>query len=250
MPRRKVEAYLITGGRFHDTDFARLELLKLLGEHPHVKTRVGNDYRDVEGIQAAQFLVTYTCDLLPSPAETAALRSYIAGGGRWFALHGTNSVLRLTDDGSCRCPTDIAPEFLELLGTQFMAHPPIGSYQVEVCDADHPLTRGLESFVTVDELYLSQSTSNIHPLLQTRFEGATPGFVDTPVWRGDQPHPVAYLRSFGKGEILYLTLGHCRGHYDLQPLLDFNPIIERCSWNMPVYYELLRRGIAWAQSTC
>jgi type 1 glutamine amidotransferase len=65
-----------------------------------------------------------------------------------------------------------------------------------------------------------------------------------------QPHPVLYVRRFGEGEILHLTLGHCRGHYDLQPLLDFNPIVERCSWNMPVYYELLRRGIAWAQTTC
>jgi len=47
--------------------------------------------------------------------------------------------------------------------------------------------------------------------------------------------------------VLYLTLGHCRGHYDMQPLIDWYPHRERGAWELPVYYELLRRGIAWAK---
>jgi hypothetical protein len=247
MPHKKTTAYLITGGRFHAMDFARLELLKLLGEQHHIRTKTGNDYRDIEGIAAADFLITYTCDLLPTPAQAAALRGYIANGGKWFALHGTNSVLRITDEGGCKCPDDAAPDFFELLGTQFKAHPPIGPYRVDITDPSHPLTQGLESFETVDEQYLSKPRADIHMLLETRFVGEATGFVDDLHWVDDRPQPVLYLRKFGKGEILYLTLGHCRGHYDLQPLADFNPIIERCSWNLPVYYELLRRGINWAQ---
>jgi hypothetical protein len=46
---------------------------------------------------------------------------------------------------------------------------------------------------------------------------------------------------------MYLTLGHCRGHLDLQPMVDFYPQVERCAWESPVYYELLRRGLAWAK---
>ena len=30
-------------------------------------------------------------------------------------------------------------------------------------------------------------------------------------------HPVFYIKNHGAGAVLYLTLGHCRGHYDLQP---------------------------------
>ena len=33
----RVDAYLVAGGRYHDIDYARLELLNLLSEHPHVK---------------------------------------------------------------------------------------------------------------------------------------------------------------------------------------------------------------------
>ena len=47
-----------------------------------------------------------------------------------------------------------------------------------------------------------------------------------------------YLYSFGAGEVLYLTLGYCRGKYDLIPLMYIAPV-ERCVWNYPVIYELL-----------
>ena len=41
----------------------------------------------------------------------------------------------------------------------------------------------------------------------------------------------------------------CRGHHDMRPLMDDYPAIERCSWDTPEYYELLRRGIRWALGT-
>ena len=48
--------------------------------------------------------------------------------------------------------------------------------------------------------------------------------------------------------MLYLTLGHCRGHYDMQPLMDFYPVVEKGSWALPVYYDLVGRGIGWAKT--
>ena len=245
MPAAKVNAYLVTGGRFHDTDFARLELLKLLAEVANVRTKVGNDYSDIAGIAASDFLITYTCDLLPTASEVADLRRWVEDGGRWFALHGTNSILRLIGTTGCRCPDDELPEFFELLGTQFKAHPVIAPYRVDIVDPDHQMTRGIESFETLDEQYLSVPKSAIEVLMETRFAGEAPGFIDHEHW-DDGTHPVLYTKRVGAGEILYLTLGHCRGHYDLEPIADFNPIVERCSWNMPVFYELLRRGIRWA----
>ena len=58
-------------------------------------------------------------------------------------------------------------------------------------------------------------------------------------------HPVFYLKPRGKGGVLYNTLGHCRGHYDLQPLAPWWPTLDRCAWDLPVFYDLLRRGIGW-----
>ena len=39
----RIDAYLVTGGKYHDVDFARLELLKLLAEHDDVRVRVAAD---------------------------------------------------------------------------------------------------------------------------------------------------------------------------------------------------------------
>ena len=107
--------------------------------------------------------------------------------------------------------------------------------------------RGLEPFDANDELYLSEFHGPVKTLLETRFTGKVPGF-DPLEWNDDAPRPVMYLHDVGKGQVLYLTLGHCRGHYDMQPVLDYYPVIERGSWELPVYHELLRRGLAWAKS--
>jgi len=32
----------------------------------------------------------------------------------------------------------------------------------------------------------------------------------------------------------------------MRPLMDVYPRVERCAWEQPVFYTLLRRGIAWA----
>ena len=235
--------HLVAAGKYHDIDFARLELLKLLAEHPNVRTTVAVDYADVARITTCDVLITYTCDLVADPAQTEVLKAFLARGGRWFALHGTNSILRTLEDGRVATPHE-RPDFMALLGTQFAAHPPIGAYKVEVVDPGHDLTRGLRGFKVVDELYLSRPTAPIHTLLQTRFEGQCPDFVDAH-WEATLS-PVLYLRELGAGAVLYLTLGHCRGHYDLYPQVAYVPHPERCAWNYPVFYELLRRGLRWA----
>jgi hypothetical protein len=32
----------------------------------------------------------------------------------------------------------------------------------------------------------------------------------------------------------------------MQPLLDYWPTVDRCAWDLPVFYTLLRRGVKWA----
>ena len=239
----RIDAHFVAAGKYHDIDFARLELLKLLAEHPEIRTTVANDYSDVVRIGQCRFLVTYTCDLMPTPDEAAAIRTFLENGGRWLALHGTNSILRFTDVG-VDSPEE-RPDVMEMLGSQFKAHPPIGApFRVTVNNHDHPLTRGIEDFDVVDELYLMKTLAPIEVLMQTSFTGEATGFIDAQ-W-DDPAVPVLYLRQLGKGSVLYNTLGHCRGHYDLTELMPFWEHPERCAWNYPVYHEMLRRGIRWA----
>lgn len=240
----RIDAYLVAGGRYHDIDFARIELLKLLAEHPEVRVVVGSDYRDTEAIEASRFLVTYTCDVRPSEDEQKALERFVSEGGRWLALHGTNSALDFTAKGvaSPRC----FPTLARVLGSQFVAHPPIQQYAVELCAPEHPLVTGIEPFETDDELYLCEyhDREQLVPLLDTHYSGDAKGFVESD-WSKADRHLISYLRPLGKGAVLYNTLGHCRGHWDMRPAMDYYPQVERCSWEKPQYYELLRRGIRW-----
>jgi hypothetical protein len=237
-----IQVHLISAGRFHDIDFARLELLKLLAENPRMRTSVAMDYGDTERIAECDLLITYTCDVVATPAETGILREFLQRGGRWLALHGTNSILRFTEEGLVDCPEEAA-EFMVLLGTRFAAHPPIAPFKLFMTRPDHPLTKGLRDCWIEDELYLSRPTGPIDVLIHTSFTGSAPEFVDRD-W--DEPQvPVLYTREIGEGAVLYLTLGHCRGHYDLQPVSGFWPHPQRCGWNYPVFYELLRRALRW-----
>lgn len=242
MPQR---ALLVCGGRFHDFDFARSEILSLLGAHPDVRTRVFEDFREMSALAEANFLVTYTCDVRPTESEQEALADFVRKGGRWLALHGTNSILEFDKEGIVHCPK-AAPLFSEVLGSRFLGHPPISAYRVDVSQPEHPLVVGIESFEVNDELYLCELSAEIDTLLETHFSGNISGFAHSD-WSQVAPRPVMYLRNYGKGQVLYNTLGHCRGRYDMQPLILDYPQVERGAWEQPVYYELLRRGLIWAK---
>jgi type 1 glutamine amidotransferase len=240
---KTVSVYLVAAGDYHDIDFARLELLKLLAELPNVRSEVASSYTDVDAIARSDVLITYTCNLVPTDAEQQALRAFVASGRRWFALHGTNSILRFLDSGKVDSP-EIAPVLMDTLGTQFIAHPPIAPFQVRCADPTHELVAGIDEFETDDELYLSRIHGDLQLLLYAEYNGQAKGFVEED-WQNDEPRPVYYINRVGDGEVLYLNLGHCRGHYDMQPMIDFYPKIERGSWDKPEYYELLRRGISY-----
>jgi len=242
---KRVNCVLIAGGKYHDIDFARLELLKLLAEDERVRVRVFEDYSNLDALAKADILVSYTCDVIPALHEQEALRAFVERGGRWYALHGTNSFLRFLSSGLVDSPR-WAPHFMETLGSMFIAHPPIAPYRVTVADRSHPLVEGVEPFEATDEHYLVETYGELHVLLETEFEGEAAGFVEN-AWPKAK-HPVFYLHPIGQGAVLYLTLGHCRGHYDMQPMIEFYPVQEKGSWALPVFYDLLRRGLSWAKA--
>ena len=66
MPEDSISVYLVAAGQYHDIDFARLEILKLLGEEGRFRTKVATDYADMESIRASDFLISYTCNLIPT----------------------------------------------------------------------------------------------------------------------------------------------------------------------------------------
>ena len=242
---RTINVYLVAAGQWHDIDFARLELLKLLAENDKIRVAVAQNYHDVDAIARSDFLITYTCNLAPTETEQQALRDFVASGKRWFALHGTNAIINHLGNFKFECP-ETYPVLMQTLGTQFIAHPPVKPFKVRVVDREHELVKGIGDFETTDELYLCRVHGELHSLLETRYTGKfEAGFLIND-WPDDEPRPVYYINKVGNGEVLYLNLGHCRGHYDMQSLgIAYYPVVERCAWELPQYYELLRRGIAY-----
>jgi type 1 glutamine amidotransferase len=245
----RIDVYLIAGGKYHNIDHARLEILKLLAEQPRIKAKVGADYSDIEDICAADFIISYTCDVLPTEEQTSKLCEFIRSGKKWYALHGTNSILRFLDqdDGGFRvdCP-DENTAFMELLGSQFMSHPPIQEYQVQATEPDHPLVKNIPSFKVDDELYLCKFYGEYQTLLHTHWSDPVENFIRDDWMKDSDVQPVLYIHRYGLGQVLYLTLGHCRGKYDMQPLIEEYPVPEEGAWKTEEFYELLRRGIQWA----
>ncbi len=237
-----INAYLVANARFHDTDFARLSLLQLLAEIPEIRTRVSDSFSDTKAIGDSNFLLTYTCDLRPDEVEERALRDFVSSGKRWIALHGTNAFLDFTPKG-LQCPRSHAI-FMETLGSRFISHPPSQPYQVTISDPGHPLVAGLETFEASDEIYLCEYYGEVKPLLETRFTGTfQSGYVENE-WLDDDPRLVAYTHPVGAGEVLYITLGHCCGKYDMQPIQEAAEVV-RGSWENPTFMELLRRALRW-----
>jgi uncharacterized protein len=250
--QRRIDCHLVVGGWWHDFDYARLQLLQLLASDIRIRTTVASDYEDTDRLGRCQLLVTYTCNVRPSQAAQDALRNWVAGGGRWLALHGTNSAIEPPAEmgkGPFTTPRAFAT-FADTLGSQFLSHPAIEPYEVSIAPgAEHdPLVAGIEPFHANDELYLSELHGELELLLQTRWTGDTgAGFAER-AWHDDEPRPVMYRKALGDGAVVYLTLGHCRSHYDMiAPPFNgrYWPNIERGSWELDEFHELLRRMLSW-----
>jgi type 1 glutamine amidotransferase len=244
---RRINALLVAGGRNHDFDFVRRELLKRTVENPAVHTTVRSDFSDIDALTSADFLVSYTCDVRPTATEQQALRSFVAEGGRWLALHATNALADLNVDGVATATTGWS-SFFELLGTKFIAHPAIRQFDVRAPQGvSHPLLADIRNFRTTDEIYLVERTADIDVLLETTYVGPTTGVPAH--WDDETPQPVLYIRRLGRGSIVYLTLGHASERKDIQPTVDDDlGAVERCSWEVPEFSEILERAFEWAWS--
>jgi type 1 glutamine amidotransferase len=134
---------------------------------------------------------------------------------------------------------------METLGSRFIAHPPLQPYMVTISSPEHPLVAGLEPFEVSDELYLCEYYGEHTPLLETRFTGTFQSGYAENEWPDDEPRLVAYTHPVGEGEVLYITLGHCCGRFDMRPIQDIAEVV-RGAWEDATYLELLRRGLRWA----
>lgn len=150
----------------------------------------------------------------PDPGERARanLKKFIEGGKGLVLVHN-----------ACGAFQDW-PEIKEIAGrawnpNRVRGHDPYGPFLVEITGVDHPITKGMKSFETADELYTCLFTSG-RPVEVLAKATST---VDK------KDYPMALVNHYGKGRVFLCVLGH-----DVKAL------------SPQAVQDLYRRGTAWA----
>ncbi len=134
---------------------------------------------------------------LPLPDKEAFVK-WIADGHAFIGIHAATDTFHGF------------PEFVKMIGGEFLTHGP----QVEVdClkdDPAHPATKHLPNAWTLfDEIYQFKNyeRSAVHQLLSLdkHPNEKTPGF-----------YPVSWTKSYGQGRVFYTSLGHREDIWDPQ----------------------------------
>jgi type 1 glutamine amidotransferase len=250
----------------HDIDYARLRILELLQEEGRATTSVASDFADLEDwLGRSDLLVSYSAGPYPDDEQSDALADWLAGGGRWLALHGSSGgrAVPLPDGQPGRRMKKLRHH--AVLGAFFLNHPPIRKFTVDVRDSEHPLTKRVpSSFEVMDELYLVelQAPEQSHVLLSTSSLPADDpaprefGFQygkDTSVDPDGRTRVLGYVREHGRGAVAYIALGHCHSpSTNIQPWVDPSVDAEgntphhfRGSWETEAFSQLLRNGVEW-----
>lgn len=130
---------------------------------------------------------------------------YIRAGGGFLVVHSGLAYNRT------RCS-----EYVDLVGSQFISHPPRCTVNVLVTKPEHPVADGISDFVIRDEHYGMEMACEDADI-----------FLESTSEKGGR-QPTGYTRKMGKGRLCALTPGHT---------LDV--------WENPVFQKLCTNAMEW-----
>ena len=110
-----------------------------------------------------------------------------------------------------------------MIGGQFVKHPG-GKVKFKINMLDDELTEGLDDFEIFTEQYYLHYDPNIEIIANTKFNG------ETFPWIEDVVMPVSWKKTYGKGKVFYISIGHDPDEF----------MIHEDGW------KLLTRGFVWA----
>jgi type 1 glutamine amidotransferase len=128
---------------------------------------------------SAVFFVNTTGEL-PADARESLL-AWIRRGGTFVGIHSATDTWHSSAD------------YIDMIGAEFVTHPPDFEATIVVEDATHPATRALPSpHVMLEEIYAFTNFDAAKAHLLLSVDGA----------------PMAWEKTYGNGAVLYTALGH------------------------------------------
>ena len=116
------------------------------------------------------------------------LQRFVSEGGGLVVVHAACAAFR-----------EFSDDFVKLAGRTWefksSKHSKLVEFGVEIVDHEHPITKELDSFKTIDELYYDLG-------------GETPIKVLATAHLDGEDHPIAFVLTCGKGRVFHSPLGH------------------------------------------
>jgi len=215
----KAKILVLTGNEYpgHKWQETAPLIAEFLATDKRLTTTVNADPQFLASPQVHEYdaiVLNYLNWKCPDPGDKARanLKKFVEGGKGLVIVHN-----------ACAAFGDW-PEFKKIAGRAWNpkrvhGHDPHGSFQVEITNADHPITKGMKSFVTMDELYTC-----LFP------DGRPVEVLANAMSKVEKKeHPMALVNHYGKGRVFLCVLGH-----------------DVAALSVEAVQELYRHGTAWA----
>jgi len=170
-----------------------------------------------------------------SPEGKARFLDAIARGKGFVGVHGACGTWRI-DGSSPRSSTQPLDPFLEMLGSEFLAHGPIQKATLGIVSSTFPGMQGIGepshedgqgaklTAQFVDEWYAME---NFAPRMHVIMLLYTSGMKGDCYHR--RPYPIAWARNYHRGRVFYTALGHTEE-----------------MWRNEAFHQMLLGGLNWS----
>lgn len=202
---RKLEIFFLGHKSKHHDSEKLAEILSQEYFNQGINITYSNNPDDLTREDMANYdgLILYANHDSITAAQEKALLAYVRSGKGFIPLHSASYCFRNS------------PEVVALIGGQFKSHE-YDSFPAVILQPQHPVMKGIPSFVTTDETYVHDKINKDMQVLTERVEG-------------DHHEPYTWVRNYGEGRVFYTAYGH-----------------DEKTWRNPGFLDLVRNGILWA----
>ena len=200
---KKLLVVSVTKGYKHQSIPVAEKVIQQLGERSGSFTV---DYARTDEELAAKMTATalqnYDGVLFASPTGELPLPdldgflNWIKSGHAFIGIHAATDTLQAH------------PNYIEMIGGEFLAHGPQLKVVINIDDAKHASTENFDkTYEIFDEIYTFKNfdRNKVHTLLSVN---KNPNKNDKENFEKTGYYPLAWCRNYGKGRVFYTALGH------------------------------------------